>query len=645
MTDHLGRSERIRLSTDAALERWQTLCAGSMPDVSTPSGTADSVSADLVAEEGEVLIERAPMDGPAPSMARRIRFSTSRVRTLTRLLVWMWALLCYLAGNALDIVARRDDRARRARRLRRIFERMGPTFIKLGQQMSVRADVLPYEYCQEFSRMLDRVPPFDTAKAIAAIEAVTGGPISETFAEFETAPIGSGSIACVYAARLRTGERVAVKVRRPGIGEQLANELRALGWLLQVAEWIAFVKPRAMSTLHRELSSMLLGELDFHIEARNTELFRHGAAHAKHAFITAPRVYFHLSSDAVLVTEYAAGVFLHELIAALDCNDADALARFRVIDVDPRQVARNLVMVAHWEVLENLLFHADPHPANIVVQPGNKLVFIDFGSCGRLTDKTRRIWRQFYYHFSAQNVQGLVECSLAILEPLPPIDTEAFAADLEVMFWDWIHAMQSEHAEWWEKASGMMWMKFAAITRRYNVAITAEIVRIFRATFLYDTAVFRLWRQLDMSVEYRRYHREAGRRARKRVRKWLRKRLNHHLTYDDYVHVENLWRIGNQAIARVQRFLDNPQPLFGRMISKAAFGFSLILRLVAALFATYAVMIVGLVGYRVSTGETWLVGDIVRLIITNEWLQLVFVGATLIIIRKAWMRLEEVEPR
>jgi ubiquinone biosynthesis protein len=619
-----------------------------MPDSST-SGTADSATADPSAEEEDAPPERTRKDGGAPPMARRIRFATSRWRTLGRLVVWMWALSCYLAGNFLDIIARRDDHSRRARRLRRIFERMGPTFIKLGQQMSVRADILPYEYCQEFSRMLDRVPPFDIAKAVAAVEAATGQPLDETFAEFGSSPIGSASISCVYAARLRTGERVAVKVRRPGIGEQFTNELRALGWLLRIAEWLTFVKPRAMSTLHRELSSMLLGELDFHVEARNAELFRSGAARAKHAFITAPRVYFHLSSDAVLVTEYATGVFLNELITALDCNDAAALARLRANDIDPRAVARNLVMAAHWEVLENLLFHADPHPANIVVQPGNKLVFIDFGSCGRLTDKTRRIWRQFYYHFSDLNVQGLVECSLAILEPLPPIDTEAFAAELEVMFWDWLHAMQSDHAEWWEKASGMVWMRFAAITRRYDVAITAEIVRIFRATFLYDTAVFRLWRQLDMGVEYRRYHRDAGRRARKRVRKWLRKRLNHHLTYDDYVHVENLWRMGNQAISRIQRFLDNPQPLFGRMVGKAAFGFSLMLRLVATLLVTYAVMLLAWMGYRLSTdetrGKTWIVADIAQTIITNEWLQIMLAVVTLIIIRKAWMRLEEIEPR
>src|SRR5438045_9101328 len=113
---------------------------------------------------------------------------------------------------------------RRAARLRRVFENIGGSFAKLGQQLSLRADILPYAYCAELAHMLDKVPPFPTAQAIATIERNARRPLHEIFATFDPDPIGSASLACVYQAALRTGGRVAVKVRRPEFGRRLASD-------------------------------------------------------------------------------------------------------------------------------------------------------------------------------------------------------------------------------------------------------------------------------------------------------------------------------------------------------------------------------------------------------------------------------------
>ena len=120
----------------------------------------------------------------------------------------------------------------RAVRLRRAFERGGPTFAKLAQQLSMRADMLPYAYCAELSKMLDRAAAFPTEKAIAIIERNLGRPLGDVFEVFDPTPIGSASLACVFQAQLKTGERVAVKVRRPGIGPLIAADLRAMDWML-----------------------------------------------------------------------------------------------------------------------------------------------------------------------------------------------------------------------------------------------------------------------------------------------------------------------------------------------------------------------------------------------------------------------------
>src|SRR5260370_12542737 len=125
--------------------------------------------------------------------ARRVYFSSGIIRPMVRLLFWLWAAMRFIFGNLLDICLRRDSVQRRAVRLRRIFESAGATFAKFGQQLSIRADVLPYAYCAELSRMLDQAPPFPTSEAIAIIERNLGKPPSDVFEIFDPEPIGSAS--------------------------------------------------------------------------------------------------------------------------------------------------------------------------------------------------------------------------------------------------------------------------------------------------------------------------------------------------------------------------------------------------------------------------------------------------------------------
>jgi predicted unusual protein kinase regulating ubiquinone biosynthesis (AarF/ABC1/UbiB family) len=253
-------------------------------------------------------------------------------------------------------------------------------------------------------------------------------------------------------------------------------------------------------------------------------------------------------------------------------------------------------MTAHWELLESILFHADPHPANICIQPGNVLVFVDFGSCGRLTGRYKRIWERFYQALERHDVQDMVTCALAILEPLPHLDADGFAREIELMFWDWIYAMNSAHSAWWEKASGLLWMRFAGIAHRYQAYMSSEIVRIFRATFIYDTTIFRLSLTLDQRSEFRRYYRQAGKRAKRRIRHAVWDRIEHGLKNEDYVEIARIWQMGEQIQRRVQRFLDQPSPNFAREIGKVSYGISLLLSIATTIVA----------GYILGAAGTWL---------------------------------------
>lgn len=622
-----GRGDRIDRSISRALERWR----GGAPG-----------AAELAPGEVPAHAARATASPPTPSVAPLVRTHGAGVfGTSLRLIVWIWAGMRFYSAVSLDKLMRRDALTRRAVRLRRIFEGLGPTFIKVAQQLSARADLLPIEYCQALSEMLDAVPAFPTEQARKIVERATGAPLAEVFEEFGPQPIGSASVACVYRARLRDGTPVAVKVRRPGIAEMLASDVRALGWLLQLAEWLSLFRPAFTKTLHIEFARMLFEEVDFVREGRNAELFRAEAISAKYDYIVAPRVHFALCSEDVLVMDFVTGVSLKDILRALDAGDEAELRRINAQGIDLPEVARRLVLSKHWELLESLLFHADPHPANIYVQPGNVLMFLDFGSCGRLTGKYRRIWRRFYRELSSHNVQEMVETAVAILEPLPPIDVEEFSREVELMFWDWVYAMNSEHSAWWEKASGMLWMKFADAARRYQAPMSAEIVRIFRATFIYDTTIFRLWGHLDMRDEFRRYQRQAGKRAKRRVRRALWRRVEKGLTNSDYMGIENLWHMGGQIVGRVQHYLDAPAPDFAREIGKMWYGINLVLQLATFGLGAYVFAVLASSAYALATGRHVSLSSVLAAVARNQWYRVGLAAVALLLIRKAISKFRE----
>jgi ubiquinone biosynthesis protein len=261
-------------------------------------------------------------------------------------------------GNLIDYLLRRGSIERRAARLRQVFEEAGPTFQKLGQQLSMRADLLPYAYCTELAKMLDQAPSFPTDQAIAIIERNLRKPLSDVFEVFDPTPIGSASLACVYQAQLRTGERVAVKVRRPGIGPLIAADLRAMDWLLILAETLTLIPPGGTRRFREDFQTILFGELNFRTEARYTDLFRRRAAKRKKG-VTAPRVYFEHCTEEVMVSEFVSGVWMWELMAAVDSNDEEFLSKARRIGIEPKSLAHKLVLIMDREVHEELFFHAD----------------------------------------------------------------------------------------------------------------------------------------------------------------------------------------------------------------------------------------------------------------------------------------------
>jgi ubiquinone biosynthesis protein len=260
-----------------------------------------------------------------------------------------------------------------ARRFRRMLEDLGPTFVKLGQVLSTRADLLPAEFVAELRLLQDSVTPIPLEAVRAQIQSGLGRSPEEAFARIEQEPLAAASIAQVHRATTLEGEQVVVKVQRPGIQTQMASDLqvlRALAKLLEaVVEETGIYSPVGIV---EEFDRAIREELDFVHEAENVRAFQE--THRERKGIRIPRVHDELSSGTVLTLEYFGGVKLLE--AQLSAERRTELARV-VLDTAFRQL------------FEDGLFHADPHPGNFLLLPDGDIGLIDFGLVGRLTRQMR----------------------------------------------------------------------------------------------------------------------------------------------------------------------------------------------------------------------------------------------------------------
>lgn len=259
-------------------------------------------------------------------------------------------------------------------RIRRVAEDLGPTFIKMGQILSTRPDLIPQPLVNELELLQDKVKPepLDNIKAVLVSE--LGGQIEDSFSEFADIPIGSGSIAQVHRAVLRsTGEVVAVKVQRPGIERAIHADIDLLAWFVkEVHERIESLRPYNLPELVIALRESLRLELDFNNEARNAALFSARNPHYPKVF--APKVYEDYTSRRLLVTEFVHGM----------PPDKAALPKEQA-----RELARSGADSLFHQIMAAGFFHADPHPGNILITPDGRICFIDWGIAGQLTRKMR----------------------------------------------------------------------------------------------------------------------------------------------------------------------------------------------------------------------------------------------------------------
>jgi ubiquinone biosynthesis protein len=271
----------------------------------------------------------------------------------------------------LDKIPKDLERLSQAQRLRLAMEELGPTFIKLGQLLSTRPDVLGSAYIHEFSKLQDKVPGFSFEEVNAQIQRELGYPAEELFAEFSTTPLAAASIAQVHRGKLRSGEEVVFKVRRPGIVKIVETDIDVLmGLAYLIEQHIPTVALYDPVGLVKEFRRSIMRELNFTREGRTVDRFAVNFAESETVYT--PKIFWDYTGDIVLTMEYVDGIKI------------SALEELTAQGYDLKEVASRGADAFLKQVLDFGLFHADPHPGNVFILPDQVICMLDYGMVGRL---------------------------------------------------------------------------------------------------------------------------------------------------------------------------------------------------------------------------------------------------------------------
>jgi predicted unusual protein kinase regulating ubiquinone biosynthesis (AarF/ABC1/UbiB family) len=317
-----------------------------------------------------------------------------------KLLTAQWAYgKAWTYPNGMTEAAQAKRRRAQAIWIRETCLDLGPTFIKVGQLFSTRADLFPIEYVEELSKLQDRVPAFGYEQVEKIIEQDFGKPIPELYRNFDPIPIAAASLGQVHRAQLHSGEEVVVKVQRPGLKKLFTIDLQILRGIARYFQnHPKWGRGRDWLGIYEECCRILWEEIEYLSEGRNADTFRRNFRDED--WVKVPRVYWRYSSPRVLTLEYLPGI----KISHYEALEAAGLDRKHLAQLGAKAYLHQL--------LDNGFFHADPHPGNIAVNPDGALIFYDFGMMGRIQPVTREKLMTLFFGIAQKDGERVVSALL-----------------------------------------------------------------------------------------------------------------------------------------------------------------------------------------------------------------------------------------
>lgn len=385
-------------------------------------------------------------------------------RALWRILIITWQFAGLLLGLKWDDWINQTERKKlkRAVQLREILTHLGPTYIKVGQALSTRPDLVRKDFLEELTKLQDQLPPFPTSTALRIIETELDRSIGEVYQEISPEPVAAASLGQVYRARLHTGEEVAVKVQRPSLLPILTLDLFLLRWAAGwMAPWLPLNLGHDLRLVVDEFGTKLFEEIDYVNEGRNAEKF--AANFQDDPTIKVPSIYWRYSSHKVLTLEWINGFKLTDTEKVRESNlDIDKL-----IEIGVTSGLRQL--------LEFGFFHADPHPGNLFATPDGKMAFIDFGMMDQLSQSMKETLVDSVVHLINKDYEPLAHDFVKLGFLTPETAIEPIIPALEAVFSD---AMGESVREFNFKT---ITDQFAGLMYEYPFRLPAKFALIIRS--------------------------------------------------------------------------------------------------------------------------------------------------------------------
>lgn len=404
-----------------------------------------------------------------------------------------------LAGHLLG----RSDPRRTGRLIGDFCQRTGVLWIKVGQLLSMRSDILPPEMCAVLARLQERAEGFSPKLAREIIAEELGAPISEVFSRFDDRPWAAASIAQVHRARLRkSGREVAIKVRRPGIEEIFDRDMALVRFLFRTLDRFSVMAHLRWDDMLWELGQVFTEELDYRYEVANQKRIR---TTLKDHGIYVPEVFDQYSTRHVIVMEFIEAVSMADYLQVLG-SDPERLAQWLDRNgIDPREVSRTLLHSYLRQLVEDNLFHADLHPGNIFLLRNSRVALLDFGSTGTNERDLLRKYDAFLETLSLSQYAKAVDIFLLIMPDLPASNLATIKDELQRSLHAWGDRCRVRELPYKEKSASRIFDEMTRIMARHGVDIVWSFFKILRGWGTLDTSLRELHPEANLLQLTREY--------------------------------------------------------------------------------------------------------------------------------------------
>ncbi|MEM9455509.1 MAG: AarF/ABC1/UbiB kinase family protein [Myxococcota bacterium] len=427
-------------------------------------------------------------------------------QVLVRVMAWSWVLVRFLVVRWL--VLRRsvsDAEERGALRIAAMIGSMGGAAAYFGKRAGMRLDLLPREYALALSRLEDPAPPLAVEIVVDRIEGALGVPLSEAFEVFDPVPIASRTVDCVYQGILRNGDKVAVRVLRPGAIALVNTELQALRWVVGLLKHVVPDKNVLIQRVQDELPQLMLQGVDFMRRARLQRVMQKEFKRWRFRKVGIAKVYLKLCNENVILSEFVQGVWLHEVIGAVEHEDEAALEHLAKLKIDPNRCARRLLRFSWWATLETYVLLSAPHPSQLVVRPGGKIIMVDVAAALTMSRHQRRLLMTALYSFMQHDVETASDLLIELVSPLPPIDAYELSSRVRGALWAQLVAVERRDSPWWERSPTSIWLALFEVLREFGVDVSMELALAAQAQCVLGQLAFRMKPRMRLIPEFRRY--------------------------------------------------------------------------------------------------------------------------------------------